>query len=104
MSKGKRTSIGEIAPPPGAYGGAGAFEILRAWVVNGGLQVSMKKVWDEPDPWGVLLVDLARHASRAYAAEKVCSFEEAMAKIRALLEAEWARPTDMGTTTPHQKQ
>lgn len=102
MSKAK--ALNEIAPPPGASGGAGSFEILRAWIVNGGLQVSMSKVWDEPDAWGVFLVDLARHAARAYAAEKICSFDEAMGKIRTLLDAEWIRPTDMGRTTPHRKQ
>ena len=54
--------------------------------------------------WGLLLVDIARHAARAYSREAVMSEEEALARILDMFEAEIARPTDMGSTTPRSQQ
>jgi hypothetical protein len=54
--------------------------------------------------WGLLLVDIARHAARAYARESAMSEEEALAQILDMFEAEIARPTDMGSTTPRSQQ
>jgi hypothetical protein len=54
--------------------------------------------------WGLLLVDIARHAARAYAREGVMSEEEALARILDMFESEIARPTDMGTTSPRSQQ
>ncbi|MBV9078898.1 MAG: DUF5076 domain-containing protein, partial [Methylobacteriaceae bacterium] len=48
--------------------------------------------------WGVLLVDLARHAARIYALEAGMSEADALEAIRAGLEAELDRPTDRGAT------
>jgi hypothetical protein len=48
------------------------------------------------------LVDLARHAARIYATEKVCSEDQARDAIKAMFEAEWNRPTDLGTTQAQQ--
>ena len=52
----------------------------------------------------VIARDIARHAARAYARENVMSEEEAMAQILDMFEAEIARPTDMGSTTPRSQQ
>ena len=54
--------------------------------------------------WGLLLVDVARHAARAYARESGFSEEEALARILDMFEAEIARPTDTGNTTPRSQQ
>ena len=90
----------ELPPPPGAkIDRANAREVLRAWIVREGLQVSMQPAFEDPSVWGILLVDLARHAARMYADQGDCSFEDAMMKIRFMWDAETARPTDMGTTT-----
>jgi Domain of unknown function (DUF5076) len=52
-----------------------------------------------------LLVDVARHAARAYAREGSYTEEEALARIVDMFEAEIARPTDTGsTTTPRRQQ
>lgn len=88
----------ELIPPPNAAATGGSVEILRAWVVDGGLEVSLAPVFKEPGAWGMLLVDVARHAARAYAAEGVATEAEAMKQIRRLFEAEIARPTDLGRT------
>lgn len=104
MTRPVKTAPNELAPPPGAYRDPNATEILRAWVVNKGLEVSVIKAFEDPGMWGLLLVDLARHAARIYEQEKVCGFEQALSEIRKMADAEWNRPTDMGTTTTHRKQ
>lgn len=90
----------EIAPPPGArIDPEHAHEVLRAWIVKEGLQVSMQPAFEDPSVWGILLVDLARHAARMYADQGDHTFEQALTKIRFMWDAETAKPTDMGTTT-----
>ena len=89
-----------LEPPPGARIDPGrAHEVLRAWIVGEGLQVSMQPAFDDPSVWGILLVDVARHAARMYADQGELSFEQALARIRFLWDAETNKPTDMGTTT-----
>jgi hypothetical protein len=90
--------------PPDVIGRDDATEILRAFVVDGGLSIAFTRAFDEPDMWGLLLVDLARHAARAYARESEFTEEEAMARIVEMFEAEIARPTDLGATAPRSQQ
>jgi predicted transcriptional regulator len=54
--------------------------------------------------WGLLLVDIARHAARAYARETSYTEAEALARVVDMFEAEIARPTDIGKTTPRSQQ
>ncbi|MCP3466821.1 MULTISPECIES: DUF5076 domain-containing protein [unclassified Bradyrhizobium] len=86
--------------PPDVIGREDAIEILRVFVLDGGLSMAFQRAFEEPDMWGLLLVDLARHAARAYARESEMSEEEALGRILDMFEAEIERPTDMGTTTP----
>ncbi len=81
-----------------------AHEVLRAFVIDGGLSIAFSRAFEEPDVWGMLLVDVARHAARAYAREANYTEEEALARIIEMFEAEIARPTDTGTTTPRSQQ
>jgi uncharacterized protein DUF5076 len=90
--------------PPDVMDREDATEVLRAFVVDGGLSIAFTRAFEEPDMWGLLLVDIARHAARAYAREAVMSEEEALARILDMFEAEIARPTDMGTTSPRSQQ
>ncbi len=87
----------ELTPPPDVQE-KGGVEILRASVVDGGVSVALRRAFDDPFTWGVLLVDLARHAARVYAAETELSEEEAMAQIEEGLRAELDNPTDPGST------
>jgi hypothetical protein len=75
-----------------------AVEVLRAFVVDGGLSIAFARAFEEPDMWGLLLVDIARHAARAYAKESAFSEDEALARIIDMFEAEIERPTDLGST------
>jgi AcrR family transcriptional regulator len=86
--------------PPDVIGREDATEVLRAFVLDGGLSIAFQRAFEEPDVWGLLLVDVARHAARAFARESNYSEEEALQRIVEMFEAELARPTDPGTTTP----
>jgi hypothetical protein len=90
--------------PPDVVGRDDAVEVLRAFILDGGLSIAFTRAFEEPDMWGLLLVDLARHAARAYARESGFTEEEALARIVDMFEAEIARPTDMGTTAPRSQQ
>lgn len=86
-----------LSVPPDALE-KGGHEVLRASIVEGGVSVALRRSFDEPFTWGVLLVDLARHAARIYALETPYSEEEALERIRSGIEAELERPTDPGST------
>ena len=90
--------------PPDVMGRDDATEVLRAFVVDGGLSIAFTRAFEEPDMWGLLLVDIARHAARAYARETEYTEDEALARIVEMFEAEINRPTDMGSTTPRSQQ
>lgn len=90
-------AIDQLAIPPDALEKGGT-EVLRAFVVDGGLSISFRTAFERPETWGMLLVDLARHAARGYAREGLASEDDALAAIRDLFEAEWNRPTDLGRT------
>ena len=90
--------------PPDVAGRDDATEVLRAFVVDGGLSIAFTRAFDEPDMWGLLLVDIARHAARVYAREGDYSEEDALRRIVDMFEAEIARPTDLGNTTPRSQQ
>ena len=77
-----------------------ATEVLRAFVVDGGLSIAFQRAFEEPDMWGLLLVDIARHAARAYSRESEYTEEEALQRITDMFDAEIDRPTDLGSTTP----
>ena len=81
-----------------------ATEVLRAFVIDGGLSIAFQRAFEEPDMWGLLLVDIARHAARAYARESDYTEEDALERIVEMFESEIARPTDTGTTTPRSQQ
>ena len=90
--------------PPDVMGRDDATEVLRAFVIDGGLSIAFTRAFEEPDMWGLLLVDIARHAARAYSRESEYTEEEALSRIVEMFEAEIARPTDMGTTVPRSQQ
>ena len=90
--------------PPDVIGRDEATEVLRAFVVDGGLSIAFQRAFEEPEMWGMLLVDIARHAARAYSRESSYTEDEALSRIVEMFEAEIARPTDIGTTAPRSQQ
>ncbi len=90
--------------PPDVVGRDDAIEVLRAFVVDGGLSIAFARAFDEPEMWGLLLVDIARHAARVYARESDYTEDEALTRIIEMFQAEIARPTDLGNTTLRSQQ
>jgi hypothetical protein len=90
--------------PPDVMDREDAVEVLRAFVLDGGLSIAFTRAFDEPDMWGLLLVDIARHAARAYARESGYTEDEALTRIVDMFEAEIARPTDLGDTNLRSQQ
>ena len=96
----KTVLLNELAPPPSAHDSRSQ-EILRTWVTgDGGLEVGLISAFDDPGLWGLMLADIARHAARAYEQDGRMSYDEALAEIKDMFEAEWDNPTDPGTTEP----
>ena len=77
----------------------GGVEVLRAAIVDGGLHVSLRRAFDDPEAWGMLIADVARHVARIYATESNFREEETLERIRALFNAEMDSPTDPGSTS-----
>jgi hypothetical protein len=77
----------------------GGVEVLRAAIVEGGLHVSLRRAFDDPQAWGMLIADVARHAARIFAKETKLTEDEALERIRAMFDAEMDAPTDPGTTS-----
>ncbi|MFN3686928.1 DUF5076 domain-containing protein [Salinarimonas sp.] len=99
MSDDERPLLHTIETPPDAIA-RGGHEVLRAFVVDGAVSVALRRSFDDPFTWGVLLVDIARHAARIYAMEGALAEEDAYREILAGLQAEIERPTDPGSTGP----
>jgi Domain of unknown function (DUF5076) len=92
------SKLRQLGLPPDAQE-LGGQEILRAFIVDGGLSVSLIRGFEKPETWGLLLMDLARHASRIYASEDGIPEADALERIHRMFEAERLRPTDLGTTS-----
>lgn len=58
------------------------------------MQVSLLTHNPDPHAWGIALVDIARHAAKAYALSGQFSENEALQKINQVFDAEWDAPTD----------
>lgn len=76
----------------------GGVEVLRAVIVDGDLHVSLRRAFDDPDPWGMLIADVTRHVARIYATESKLTQDQVIDRVRTIYEAEMDRPTDPGTT------
>ena len=90
--------------PPDAATNPDAVEVLRAFVVNGGLSISFVRAFDDPSMWGMMLVDIARHAARAFEKEGAMSEAEALAAIVEMFDAELSQATDPGVTSARDKR
>jgi hypothetical protein len=82
--------------PPEAFD-KGGVEVLRAAIVGGALHVSLRRAFDDPEAFGMMIADITRHVGRIYS-DKFPE-EETVERIRAIYDAEMDAPTDPGTTT-----
>jgi len=84
----------QLPPPPIAEIESQATEVLRVWAAPGKpQQVTLRVTWKDPGAWGLMLVDIARHATRAYAKE---GHDPAavLARIREMFDADWSGSPD----------
>jgi Domain of unknown function (DUF5076) len=86
-----------LAVPPPALE-QGGYEVLRAVISEGQLHVSLRRAFDEPEVWGVLLADVTRHIGRIFARETSMREDHVIEKVRGMYDAEMERPTDIGST------
>ena len=90
---GKRKQASELEPPPIASRDDAAVEVLRVWAAPGSpQQLTLRTCWKDSGAWGLLLVDVARHAAQAYQREGQDA-AQVLARIRELFDAEWDSPT-----------
>ena len=69
--------------PPRAEFHGESVEVLRAWVINGGLEISIHPShWrDQPGQWGRLLADAAEHMADAISEETGSNRSEILKQI-----------------------
>ena len=91
---GTKPAQNSLAVPPLAEKNPAAVEVLRVWAAPGSpQQLTLRTTWKNPIAWGLLLVDVARHAAQAYEAEGRDP-QEVLAGIREMWNKEWSQPTD----------
>lgn len=86
--------------PPDVIDRDDATEVLRAFVLDGGLSIAFMRAFEEPAMWGLLLAEIARHAARAYASESDYDEEQALGHIIDRLKSELDQPTPTGAPPP----
>ena len=85
----------ELQIPAAARTDAKSFELLRAWIADSDLHVSLQLGgWEEPSPWGVVLADLARHVANFYVEKKGMNREEVKAILLEEFNEELANGSD----------
>jgi hypothetical protein len=86
---------GRLKIPEFLKGDSAAEEILSVWKLNGPQTVLVEPgTWDDPAAWGLLLVDIARHVSKAFEQNTDISKQDAFKRIMEGFNAEISSPTD----------
>jgi len=61
------------------------------------VQVALQTAHPDPAAWGIAIVDIARHAAKAYGLNGSFAEDAALARIKQALDAEWSSPTYVPT-------
>ena len=99
MSSDPETAIFDALHIPPSALEAGGVEVLRAAIVDGGLHLSLRRAFDDPEAWGMLIADITRHVARIYATESTLTEDKVIERVRSIYDAEMDSPTDPGTTS-----
>jgi hypothetical protein len=70
----------------------GGVEILRAAIIDGQLHVTLRRTFEQPDPWGGLLSEVARRVARAYATDGLLDEGEVVFRIHSSFVSEGPPP------------
>lgn len=89
----------ECVIPKEALADPDSREVLRAWIANEGLHVSLwiPDAFEDPGHWGIVLTDVMRHLADAYQKSQGVAPEQTIARIQEMIEAELKSPTDKPT-------
>jgi hypothetical protein len=87
--------------PPPAKRDPRAVEMVRTWIAEGKLHVTLNVgFWEQPergiderDAWGILMADMARHIANAHEQEYGRDPRETLTMIREAFEREIEKPT-----------
>ncbi len=91
---GTNANPNSLAEPPIARLNPQAVEALSVWAAPGKPQaITLRTTWKDAGAWGLVLVDVARHVSKAYGMQGRDP-KAVLARIREALDAEWSHPTD----------
>lgn len=71
----------ELSVPPDVRE-EGGIEVLRVFVVEQALSISVQRAFDDPAMWGMLFSDVARQVAMIYGREAGVSEAEALESIR----------------------
>ena len=76
----------QLRVPEPARTDAKSFELLRVWIAHQDQHISMRVgVWKEPEAWGMMLADLARHIAAAFEQAEKRDPMEMLARIKQVL-------------------
>jgi hypothetical protein len=56
-------------------------EVLRAGIVDGDLQIVLKRCFDEPADWGAAAAEILQYAAKIYGEETELAAEEALGRM-----------------------
>jgi hypothetical protein len=85
----------QLRVPDPARTDAKSFELLRVWIAHQDQHISLRVgVWKEPEAWGMMLADLARHIAAAFEESEKRDPVEMLARIKAGFGAEIESPTE----------
>ena len=85
----------QLRVPEPARTDAKSFELLRVWIAHQDQHISLRVgVWQDPEAWGMMLADLARHIAASFEKAESRDPEEMLTRIKAGFDAEFDSPTD----------
>jgi hypothetical protein len=85
----------ELPIPPDVETASESVELIRGWLIDGGLQCSLfPTLWkDSPEAWGILLADAAQHIADAIASETNSEPTKILQSIQRALTDELSSPS-----------
>ena len=79
----------QLPIPPDAMTDPKYMEMVRAWIINGGLQASLQMgVWEDVRAWGILLADLVKYVADARPKDGGVDRSHTIEQIRRSLDSE----------------
>ena len=87
----KKIPFSALQVPPAALEHSGV-EVLRAALVHGELHLSLRRAFDEPEGWGMLIADLVKHVAHIFRMEMNLTEEAVHERVLKKLTEEMQKP------------